>query len=137
MLSGDIVGYADVCVAVMEDFSNLYGDNPYECPPRPSNELNMRLFQLHLTRLSNLIETFKDAVNRYIYIISWKNPIVTGLSFFVSFQICASFNPAFLGSLPCFFVIVFMVTSALRLFFFQNQRDSYIQKEIGKRRKVW
>lgn len=113
----------------------MYGDNPYECPPRPPDELNMRLFQLHLSRLSNLVETLKDVVNGYIYMISWKNPILTGLAFFISMQMCATFNPAFIGSLPCFFVIVSMITSALRRAFFQNQRDLFIQKEIEKRRK--
>jgi hypothetical protein len=133
--TGDIVGYTDILVSIKEDFTSLYGESPYECPPRPPDDLNMRLFQLHLTRLTNLIETMKEAVNGYIYVISWKNPIVTPLSLFMSLQVCATFNPAFLGSLPCFCVVVFMMTSALRHVCFQSQKEYFVKREVEKRRK--
>lgn len=33
-----------------EDLDALFGQQPYDCPSRPGDELNMGVFQLHLQR---------------------------------------------------------------------------------------
>jgi hypothetical protein len=132
---GDIVGLVEILVGLQEDFRSVYGKSPYECPARPPDELDMNLFQGHLGRISDLVDDAKAVVAAYAYLVSWKNPIVTGLSFAAFLHICSRFNPAYFGSMPTFLLIIVMVYLGVRRFL-GKQKDRFIRKEADTRRKV-
>lgn len=48
--AGDVVGCVELLACLEEDLDSLFGQSPYECPPRPGEELNMSVFQHHLIR---------------------------------------------------------------------------------------
>ena len=132
---GDIVGYADILVGIEEDFNHLYGQSPYQCPPRPPDELDMNLFQVHLARLSDVIDDAKAVISTYMYAISWRNPLVTAVSFVVFLQCCSRFDPVYFGSLPAFLALVLMIYLALQRFF-KRKKDHFTKKETARRRKA-
>jgi hypothetical protein len=70
---GDIVAVAEILVGLHEDFNSVYGRPAYQCPSRPPDELDMSLFQRHLTRISDLIDDAKVLVESFQFMISWQN----------------------------------------------------------------
>jgi hypothetical protein len=93
-----------------EDMTRLFGaKQPYECPPRPADKLNLATFQVHLVRLSAFIDDVKRLFRAYQYLVSWENPTVTGLSFILFLRFCERFNPAYMGNVPFFFLLVWML----------------------------
>jgi hypothetical protein len=133
--AGAIVGCLEVLAGLEEDIDSLYGKTPNECPPRPPDELNMNMFQLHLARISSLIDDCNKAVEEYLYVVSWKNPTLTSLSLILFVFFCFRFDPAYFGSVPVFFIIVFMGYFAI----VRNRghpKNRFIRKEIDAERKV-
>jgi hypothetical protein len=134
--AGDIVGCIELLVGMEEDIAGLYGTaNPYECPGRPGEELNMGVFQMHLVRLSTVMEELKAIGETYMYIVSWKNPFVTAFSLFVFVRVAARIDPAYVGSLPVLIVILVMIYKACKRSFSRSSQK-FIQKEIEKNRKL-
>lgn len=132
---GDIVGLVEVAVGLEEDTDALYGKTPYECPPRPPDELNMQMFQLHLSRISAFIGDFKRFFESYFHVVSWKNPTLTSLSliFFVFF--CFRFDPAYIGSVPvCLLVLFMLYLAAIRST--GHPKNRFVRREIDAQRKV-
>ena len=118
-----------------EEINWIYGPMPYGCPERPPHELNMALFQVHLARIFNLIQDFRDAFEWYMWVVSWKNPIVTLFSLLVFVRFCLQFNPVYFASYPISFIIVWMSYRA-----FQRSRGwlkkRLLKKEVDEYRKV-
>jgi hypothetical protein len=84
--------------ASLEEYVNkLYGKSPVVCPPRPPPELNMVNFQGHISRIKGLIDDVKYAWDQYEYIVSWKNPKLTGSSLVTFVAFCLHFNSEYSG----------------------------------------
>ena len=107
--AGDIVGIVEMSAGMEEDTENLYGADPIECPSRPPQDLHLATFQVHLVRLSSFIDDIKQLVATYQFVVSWRSPPVTGVSFLVFLHLCRRFNPAYIGSVPFFFLGVWMI----------------------------
>jgi hypothetical protein len=75
-----------------EDVDCLYGPNPYECPPRPPDALNLALLNHHISRISDILEGLGNIFSMYQYVVSWKNPLLTGFTFLVFVSFCSRFN---------------------------------------------
>jgi hypothetical protein len=131
---GDIVAFAEILIGLEEDFESLYGSNPYECPSAPV-ELGMNMFQVHLRRLMALIDDARAALATYLYLVSWKNPLLTVLSFVLFVFACTNFDPCYFGSLPTFFVVVLMICLGIRRFFGVG-KDRFFRKETDALKKV-
>lgn len=132
---GDIAGCIRVRAVFEEDFKSLYGKHPYLCPGRPGEALNMSIFQMHLARISTIVENLKHCVALYQYVVGWEDPVVTLLSLIVFLQLCSWFNPAYIGSVPFFLVISVMAYLAYKRFR-GKIKNVFIQREIEKNRKV-
>ena len=131
-----ILGWMDVEIVVREDFPNLFGNDPYECPQRPQAELDMQLFQLHLSRFMALFEDLKDVVDFYTYAVSWKSPVVSILSLCIYVTVCIKSHPAYYGNLPVGALIIFMLYRACirrRAGYFVRR---FVHRELEARRKA-
>ena len=133
--TGDIVGCMELTVCLEENLEGLFGQKPYICPPRPGDDLNMSVFQLHLQRLSNILDDFKQIVETYKFVVGWKNPAVTGVSLVVFLRLCIWFDPAYTGSVPVFISILLMIYLASNRAY-GSMKAKYTQKEIEKYRKA-
>ena len=49
---GDVIGCIELFACLEENTDSLFGQNPYVCPSRPGEELNMAVVQLQLQRIS-------------------------------------------------------------------------------------
>jgi hypothetical protein len=132
---GDIIGCVELLASLEENFEGLFGPNPYDCPPRPAEDLNMAVFQLHLQRIANILEDVKQVIETYRFVVSWKNPYVTGISLLVFLRLCVWFDPAYTGSVPLFLVVVLMIYLAISRVY-GTMKTKYIQKEIEKNRNA-
>ena len=110
----------------------LYGNEPFECPPRPLPDLNMMNFQVHISRVKALIDDLKYGWGRYQYMISWKNPALTFTLLVVFVAFCVLFNAEYIGSIP----ILFLLILSVRFSSSQRQKARFVRREIEKRRKV-
>lgn len=132
----DVVAVADILVGMEENWGSLYGSNPYTCPDRPQSKVDLTMFQRHISRISVLMEDLNSLIAAYIYMISWKNQMLTFSSLVGFLYGWTFFNPEYFGSLPTFFVIVAMVYSGTCRFAFGRRRDAFVAKEVNRRRKV-
>ena len=130
-----VVGCSEVLIGLEESLESLYGNKPYVCPPRSPDGLDMDIFQNHLKRIGALIQDLKSVVRSYHYVVSWENPLVTGVAFVLFVQLCNRFNPAYLGSLPVLAIITIMVSSAVRRFY-GMQKKRFIEKESSSVRQA-
>lgn len=96
-----------------EDFSSLYGQSPYECPPLPPGELNMTMFGVHLTRLISLIEDIRGLFELYMFIVSWRNPFVTFASLILFVYSSCRFDSEYIGSIPLSLLMLWMLYLAV------------------------
>lgn len=95
--SGDICGWICFSVSVEEDISRLFSTNPIECPPRPPDDLNMEMFQLHMRRVSALLADINKGFYAYLHVISWKNPLLTSISLVLFVMTTLRFNVEYIG----------------------------------------
>jgi hypothetical protein len=133
--TGDIVGCMELSACLEENFESLFGHKPYMCPPRPGEDLNMSVFQLHLQRIANILEDLKQISETYKFVVGWKNPVVTGISLVVFLRLCIWFDPAYTGSVPVFLSILLMLHLASKRAY-GTMKAKYTQKEIEKYRKA-
>ncbi len=81
-----------------EEDPDIYSNSkPKPCPSRPKNEFNVELIQLHIARIFALLEDINDFIRGYVYLISWKNPALTSLSFIIFVTVCLRFNAEYFG----------------------------------------
>jgi hypothetical protein len=97
IFTGGISGWIEVQVGLEENVNRLYNKEPYECPPRPPDGLNMMNFQLHMARIKALIDDFKHVLEQYNYLVSWKNSPLTALTLVVFVAFCLRFNAEYSG----------------------------------------
>jgi len=71
--------------------------HPRPCPPRPSDDFNMEIIQLHIARITAIVEDFQRLLGSYTYIVSWKNPALTSLSLLMFVATCLRFNAEYTG----------------------------------------
>ena len=70
-----------------------------------------------------------DVVENYKYVVSWKDPLVTGSSLLVFILMCIRFDAEYIGSLPVLFLLCIMLYMAGKRSF-GNIRAKFIQREI-------
>jgi hypothetical protein len=80
-LAGAISGWIELDLNFEEDSSGLfYSSNPRQCPPRATEEFDIALINLHIARISAVIEDVQKLVSNYVYLISWENVYLTSSS---------------------------------------------------------
>ena len=94
---GSVTGWLEVRVGLEEYVDKLYGKACVECPARPTPELNLAAFQTHVTRLKHILSEVKKAWKAYEYMVSWKDPVVTGLSLTAFTVTCIFFDFEYIG----------------------------------------
>ena len=92
-------------------------------------------FQNSVPRISALVDDVKHCIETYRYVVSWKNPLVTGISLYVFIRLCVWFDPAYMGSFPVFLIILGMLYLASKRAY-GTMKQRFIQREIEKNRKV-
>ena len=134
--AGEITGWLSIDACVKESADELFGATPIECPPRPPDDLNTDLFQIHIGRIANILRDIKKSFNGYLYVVSWKDPALTALSFVVFISLTLRFNTEYVGSLPVFSLVCYMFYLAyvrtsghLKDRFIERERESRTQAE--------
>lgn len=95
----------------------------------------MALFQVHLSRVTSLLDDLKTTVDMFQFVVSWKNPLLTLVSLYFFLHLVFVFDPIYIGSFPVFLGILWMIYLAIRRSYGKlNQK--FIQKEIEASRKV-
>lgn len=135
MHTGDMIGCVELDACLEENIEALFGRKPYACPPRPGEELNMAVFQQHLQRIANLLEDIKQVVETYRFVVSWKNPWITGISFVIFLRLTIWFDPAYTFSVPIFLLMLGMLYLAVKRAY-GSMKAKYIQREINKNRRA-
>jgi hypothetical protein len=102
----------DVSSFVEENIEGLYGELPVPCSARPPEDFNISVLQLHIARMFWIVDDLRQSFETYMYIISWKRPMLTAMSCFVSIRLCLKFDLAYIGSLPFLFLLFVMMRSA-------------------------
>lgn len=106
---GAISGWIMVEMSIDEDLDTLFGQSPTKCPPRPPHKLDMELLHNHINRITMIVKDVKSAINLYLYVVSWKNPPLTGLSLVVFLRVCCKFDTEYIASLPILMLILMML----------------------------
>jgi hypothetical protein len=57
----------------------------------------MEIIQLHIARITALVEDFQRFFDSYMHIVSWKNPTLTSLSLLMFTAICLRLNAEYTG----------------------------------------
>jgi hypothetical protein len=134
--AGEISGWLSIDACLEENTDALFGPSPVLCPPRPPDELNTDLFQAHIGRIANILRDIKKGIDGYLYVVSWKDPILTAFSFVAFVILTLRFNTEYVGSLPVFSLICYMLhlayvrkTGHLKDRFIERERESRIQAE--------
>eukprot|EP00978_Attheya_sp_CCMP212_P020618 scaffold59206_cov53-Attheya_sp.AAC.1 len=109
---GEISGWIELETCLVEDPDLVFSPTPRLCPPRPPDDFNVDLIQLHVSRIGAIVEDFKLGLDEYLYMISWKNPFLTGLSLFLFLRCCLRMDAEYFGSIPIFALLVYMVRLA-------------------------
>lgn len=95
--AGEICGWVEVEVGFDEN-PDLYSNyHPQPCPMRPDDEFNVDLIQLHIARITSLIEDLSKLLESYHYVVSWKNPALTSMCMIIFTSLCLRFNTEKVG----------------------------------------
>ena len=85
-----------------ESIAMLYGNTPESCPPIPDRDLNMALFQVHISRAQALIQIASVVWKQYSFIVSWESPFLTSMTCFTFVTFCVRFDAEYWGrSVSC------------------------------------
>lgn len=95
--TGEISGWVEIKVGLEEDVRRLYGPTPSECPATPPDSLNLSTLNLHISRISDIVEDTISLFGLYLYLVSWRNPLLTGFSLFVFLSLTITFNAEYVG----------------------------------------
>jgi hypothetical protein len=112
--AGEIIGAIEFQVVMEEDFSALFGKDPYTCPARPKDDLDLTKIQAHIGRITQLAGDVRSTIQSLGYIVSWENPILTGLSLFFFVRFCWQVHPDHIFSGPVLLGILSMMYLAFR-----------------------
>lgn len=94
---GEITGWIDADV-YFDEAPDLFSlSRPRPCPRRKADDFNVELIQVHIARIKSILEDLQDVLDSYFYLISWKNPALTGLSLMLFVSICLRFNAEYMG----------------------------------------
>ena len=114
---GDISGWIEFDVNFQEDLDGLlYSSEPRRCPPRASEDFDIAIINLHIARISAIIEDVQKLASAYLYLISWENMHLTGLALVktLRFRICPVVKYGQLNLISIFhyqYQVVFVVTT--------------------------
>lgn len=86
-------------------------------------------------RVAALFEGLKEVAEAFSYLVSWKDPLVTGISAFFFIRACIFFNTAYIGALPFLLLILMLLFMAGRRSF-GHLKDSFVKKEVERNLKV-
>ena len=95
--AGAISGWVEIKLGLEEDIKRLYGPTPSECPATPPDSLNLSTLNLHISRISDIVEDIINLFGLYSYLVSWKNPLLTGFSFLAFLSLTITFNAEYVG----------------------------------------
>jgi len=87
----------EINVGLEEDDKALYGSAPYECPAPVPEHLNLNTLNLHISRISGIVEDLISLLSLYSFMVSWKDPMLTGFSFLVFLAFTSRFNAEYVG----------------------------------------
>lgn len=82
-----------------------------------------------------MLEDAKACIAAYQYLVSWKDPFLTGFSFLFFLQFTVTMNPAYIGSVPVFLSITIMLFLAFRRAT-GRLKGSFTEREIDRKKKV-
>ena len=94
---GSISGWIKMRARLEEHTEKLFGQEPVECGPRPSEDFDIEIMQSHIARITALFEGFMRMVRLYSYVVSWEDPILTFSSLCVFVWTCLRFNTEYVG----------------------------------------
>ena len=109
LLLGRITGWAEIEVDFSERIESFYTLYPPTIPPRPPDDFKIDLIQLHFARLKSLIADIYAIFEEYKHITTWKDPPLSGFCFIVYIYSCFAFNMEYVGSIPFFWALIYMV----------------------------
>jgi len=76
---GEISGWLEIDVHLEEDRRLFYSSNPRRIS-RPEEEFDTNMIQLHIARISAIVECLQQILSSYFYVVSWENQELTGAS---------------------------------------------------------
>ncbi len=74
---GEITGWLEIDVHLEEDRQLFYSANPRRIS-RPEEEFDINVIQLHIARITAIVESLQKVVSTYFYVVSWENQELTG-----------------------------------------------------------
>ncbi|KAL7572048.1 hypothetical protein ACA910_001699 [Epithemia clementina (nom. ined.)] len=131
---GTTVGTVELDILLEEDLNALYGVDPYKCPPRADDQLDLAILQSHIARISSIIRDAKKLVQIYTFMVSWDNPVITGICAFIYIQGCIYCDSKYIGAFPVFIILVLMVYLGFDRAHGRFQRR-YVNRELDKIRE--
>ena len=79
--AGEISGWIDLDVNFQEDLRGLlYSSHPRQCPSRAKEEFDIAMINLHIARISAIIEDIQNLASAYFYLVSWEDVYLTTTS---------------------------------------------------------
>lgn len=122
--AGEICGWVEVEVGFDENPDLYSNHHPLPCPMRPDDDFNVDLIQLHIARITTLVEDLSKLHESYQYVISWKNPALTSMCMIIFTSLCLRFNTEKVGRYDTFdhfqnhFIIFTRLTSMIAFLFY-------------------
>ena len=77
---GEISGWLELDVHLEEDTQLFYSATPRRCPQRAEEDFDIALINLHIQRITAIIESMQKLVSSYMYVVSWEDQKLTGTS---------------------------------------------------------
>ena len=116
--------------ALVENTTELYSiDRAISCPSRKEDDFNLALIQVHIARISNLVSQGRIAVDMYLFIIGWKNPVLTGFSFVTVIAFWVYLDPRYFLHVPFFFLLLVLLGQRIRRVFW-TPKDAFLLSEL-------
>mmetsp|Transcript_21844 Transcript_21844/g.47472 ORF Transcript_21844/g.47472 Transcript_21844/m.47472 type:complete len:2018 (+) Transcript_21844:77-6130(+) len=106
---GETSGWLELDVHLEEDRQLFYSPQPRRCPTRPEEEFDIALIQLHIARITAIVEGIQKLVSTYMYVVGWESPKLTGASMIIFVVLTLRFNLEYLGSLPIGCLVLYMI----------------------------
>jgi len=129
--SGEISGWIELEMCFKEDPYLYSNTNPKIHPDRPPDDFNVDLIQLHIARIGSLVQEVTAIFQSYLYVVSWRNPALTGSSLVIFVLVCLNFNAEYFGSLPIAMIIFCMLYCA-----YIKKNGGFMSQLIKKEREA-
>lgn len=131
-----VVGWLEADICLKENIPTLFGANPQECEGVPQPALDTQILQLHLNRLTAILHDLSDMIDFCLFLVSWRNPVVTLLTLWGFVTACLKLNPEHSGSIPVGLVVARMMYLLVARAFGSNFSYHIARREIEARRKA-